>query len=91
MATRGLCVGGLPSLEIRGGRFTSVSKGKGINGELPKEARRAIASSLGLDHRTPFKGMSSTNLAVGFKYYVDKLYAAGKLRARYSVHDLRRA
>jgi site-specific recombinase XerD len=90
MASRGLRVGALPCLEIRAGRFHSVSKGKEIAGEMPEVAIKAI-SAAGLDHRTPFAGLSSSSIAVGFRYYVEKLYATDKIRACYSVHDLRHA
>jgi site-specific recombinase XerD len=87
MATRGLRVGALPGLSIRGGRFFARSKGKDMSGELPAEALAAVKAA-GLGAR-PFADLSAGQLADAFRYTVGKLFKAGKLTARYSVHDLR--
>lgn len=87
MASRGLRVGALPGLKLRAGRFTTFSKGKEFSGELPPEALKAIkAAGLGAQ---PFVDTTASRLADSFRYTVEKLYAAGKLSALYSVHDLR--
>jgi site-specific recombinase XerD len=85
MASRGLRVGALPGLKLRAGRFTTISKGKRLSGELPVEALVAIKKT-GLGAQ-PFANTSAAKLADSFRYTVEKL--AGKLAARYSVHDLR--
>jgi len=85
MASRGLRVGALPGLSIRGGRFTTRSKGKNLAGELPPEALAAVK---GLGSK-PFADLSAVQLADAFRYETGKLFKAGKLTARYSVHDLR--
>jgi site-specific recombinase XerD len=85
MASRGLRVGALPDLAIRGGRFTTRSKGKDLSGELGPEALAAVK---GMGSR-PFAGQSAHRIADRFAYTVEKLHRAGKLAARYSVHDLR--
>jgi site-specific recombinase XerD len=87
MSTRGLRVGALPGLSIRGGRFSTRSKGKDLAGELPPEALAAIkAASLGAK---PFADLTAGQLADAFRYTTGKLFKAKKLAARYSVHDLR--
>jgi site-specific recombinase XerD len=85
MATRGLRVGALPSLSIRGERFTARSKGRGLAGELPPEALKAL-KALGAK---PFADLTEAQIADAFRYVTAKLSKAGKLAARYSVHDLR--
>lgn len=85
MASRGLRVGALPSLAIRGGRFTTRSKGKDLAGELPAEA---LAALKGLGAK-PFANLTIGQIADSFRYVTGKLFKAGKLAARYSVHDLR--
>lgn len=85
MATRGLRVGALPGLSIRGGRFITRSKGKDLAGELPAGALRAIK---GLGSK-PFADLSTDQISDSFRYATGKLFKAGALAARYSVHDLR--
>jgi site-specific recombinase XerD len=41
--------------------------------------------------RAPFKALSAEQIAQAFKYPAGKLHAAGGIRERYSVHDLRHA
>jgi site-specific recombinase XerD len=88
MLYRGLRVGALPSLTVRAGRFTALSKGKEISGTMPTEALEAIRAA-GLESRQPFAAWSATRLADGFRRKTRKLYAEGKLIAAYSAHDLR--
>ena len=85
MATRGLRVGALPELSIRGGRFITRSKGKDLSGELPPQALAAVK---GLGSK-PFVKLTAAQLADSFRYATGKLFKAGKLSTRYSVHDLR--
>ncbi len=90
MSQAGLRVGGLPGLSITGSRWTTTSKGKEQSGKVPEEARAAITRA-GLSLRLPFKAFTPEQIAQAFKYLAGKLHAAGKLQARYSVHDLRHA
>jgi site-specific recombinase XerD len=90
MAQAGLRVGGLPGLSITGERWTTTSKGKEQGGRIPAEAREAITSA-GLPLRSPFGGVTAKSIAKAFEYLAKKQHAAGRLRERYSVHDLRHA
>lgn len=90
MAQGGLRVGALPSLSINGSRWTAESKGKELAGKIPEEAREAVKKA-GLSLRRPFEGQSAQRIADRFRYLVEKLFKAGELRGRYSVHDLRHA
>jgi hypothetical protein len=64
LAFRGLRVGALPELTLRGNKFTSRSKGKDIAGELPETALEAIRKA-GLDMRRPFAGMAPPSPTCG--------------------------
>jgi site-specific recombinase XerD len=88
MAFRGFRVGALPALAIRGSRFTTRSKGKDLAGELPREAMDAIKAA-GLDLGQPFADLSAKDISNRLYYVIGKLAAAGRVRARYSPHDLR--
>ena len=88
MADLGLRVGALPTMRINGSTFTSTSKGREIAGELPPEVKHEIAHA-GLSARAPFEGVTAGHLADTFRWLVGRLHEAGKIRERYSVHDLR--
>jgi site-specific recombinase XerC len=88
MGQGGLRVGALPGLSITGGRWSSTTKGKEQSGKVPEEAREAITWA-GLPLRSPFAGLSAAAIADRFRRLAIKLHGAGKLQARYSVHDLR--
>lgn len=90
MAQAGLRVGALPSLSITGPRWTATTKGKDQAGKVPEEARKAITTA-GLSLRSPFKDWTAGSIAKAFEYLARKLREAGRIRARYSVHDLRHA
>ena len=85
---RGLRIGALPTLSIRGGRFTARSKGKDISGELPAEALAAIRVA-GLDGRRPFAETTETKLADAIRKRTAKLTTTGAITASYSAHDFR--
>jgi len=85
---RGLRVGALPSLTIRGGRFSGRSKGKDISGEMPTQAITAIRGA-GLSLSRPFEGTTETKLADGIRRKTAILEAEGKINATYSAHDFR--
>ena len=80
----------LPGLSITGDRWSSTTKGKEQSGKVPEEAREAITRA-GLPLRSPFAGLSAAAIADRFRRLAIKLHGAGKLQARYSVHDLRHA
>ena len=88
MLFRGLRVGALPSLTIRGDRFTARSKGKDISGVLPSEAFAAICDA-SLDVRRPFTESSETKLADAIRKRTSKLAEFGTINAAYSAHDFR--
>ena len=90
MAHAGLRVGALPSLAIYGERFTATSKGKEQASCLP-EAVKAAIDIAGLPLRAPFAGLTAKKISDRFYYLATRLVAAGRLRAHYSVHDLRHA
>ena len=88
MAWRGLRVGALPSLTIKGSHFTARSKGKDIDGELPPTVLEALKAA-GLDSRKPFASLTEKDITNHIYYRIGQLHKAGKIRARYSPHDLR--
>lgn len=90
MARLGLRVGGLPGLTITGSRWVTTSKGKAHGGTISDSVRQAITRA-GLPLRSPFGGYSAEKVRKAFEYIVRQLYAEGRIRARYSVHDLRHA
>src|SRR5208283_3722175 len=90
MARAGLRVGALPSLTINGDTWIAWTKGKEQTGAAPEEMRKAITKAK-LPLRAPFKGQTPGRLKERFRYLVAGLVKAGKLRAKYSVHDLRHA
>jgi site-specific recombinase XerD len=57
---------------------------------MSQEAR-AVMERAGLPLRSPFSTFSADQIRMRFSYLVGKLYRDGKLRERYSVHDLRHA
>lgn len=81
----GLRVGALPTLEIRGKRWTATSKGREISGEIPEDLKKALVCS------RPFAHRSADGLAHSVRALTRRMHEAGKLAAEYSVHDLRHA
>ena len=90
MARAGLRVGGAAMAFGPRERFTTISKGKEHGGRIPEETRKAIDRA-GLPLRAPFAELTASKIADRFFYLARRLHAAGKLRARHSVHDLRHA
>ncbi len=88
MAHRGLRVGALPSLTIKGGRFWTVTKGKEQTGTMPEVALKAIGRA-GLPLRAPFEGLTATRIADRFRSLSGRLFREASIGAAYSVHDLR--
>lgn len=90
MSRIGLRVGALPGMRINGSTWSTTSKAKDINGDLPTEVKKAIARA-GLSARAPFEDATVWHIADTFRYLIRRLHGEGKLKARYSVHDLRHA
>lgn len=88
MVEHGLRVGALRSLSIRAGRYSGISKGKDFSGTISDAALEAIKSAH-LETKRPFAGLSEDSVRNAFKYSSGKLAKAGKIKAAYSVHDLR--
>jgi site-specific recombinase XerD len=101
LALRGLRVGALPTLELKGKKYYGKSKGKALEENnaagitLPPQALSAIKAA-GLDIKKPFawktkQGTENTANAIEgrINYFVGKLYKAGKITAAYSCHDFR--
>lgn len=87
MAFRGLRSGAFPALKIYGKTFKTTSKGKDIQGELPTSCLAKI-KELGLTAE-PFKRWTAPAIQQEARYYITKLFKAGKISAVYSVHDFR--
>jgi site-specific recombinase XerD len=88
MAFRGLRVGALAGLSIKGSRFTACSKGHDISGDLPPKVIQAVNKAK-LELRQPFQSMTAAELQHKLTYELDKLHKAGKIRARFSPHKFR--
>jgi len=85
MARVGLRVGALPSLVVRDGRFTCVTKGKEFRGILPPEVLKALKKY----GARPFEDRTAGGIAESVKYGIKRLFKDGKIAARYSPHDFR--
>jgi integrase len=88
MMEHGFRVGALRSLTIRAGRYTGESKGKDISGPISPKVLEAIKAAE-LDTRKPWADLAEEAVRNAFKYVTAKLYNAGKIKAQYSVHDIR--
>jgi len=101
LASRGLRAGALPTLELKGDKYIGKSKGKRLEENktagvtLPAEALAAIKAA-GLDPKRPFawktkQGRDNSGNAIECRlnFQIEKIYRAGKIRARYSAHDFR--
>lgn len=90
----GVRVGALPKLEIRNNKYYSYSKGKEVSGKvtdkvikLLAKARRAKQNKLNIE--APFKNKSSEVIRNIFYRSSKRLYQQGKIKAAYSIHDIR--
>jgi integrase len=72
------------------GPLCDLEQRQGAAGEISEDLRQAITRA-GLPLRSPFKGFTATSIAKAFNYLARKLLALERIRARYSVHDLRHA
>jgi integrase len=85
MAYRGFRIGALKGLRVDGKRFTTKSKGKAWQGELPPRVRSALSDR----GEKPFASIKQCTIAAGFKRVTKRLAKSGEIRHAYSVHDLR--
>lgn len=88
MAFRGLRAGAFPGLKIHGKTFETVSKGKSIAGGLSDSCLEKIKALRG-NASEPFKRWTAGAIQQETRYYISKLFKAGKISAIYSVHDFR--
>ncbi|MBO4675291.1 MAG: phage integrase N-terminal SAM-like domain-containing protein [Elusimicrobiaceae bacterium] len=88
MAFRGLRAGAFPGLKIHGKTFETRSKGKDITGELSEACINKI-KALGVNTAEPFTRWTAGAIQQEARYYITKLFKAGKISAIYSVHDFR--
>jgi site-specific recombinase XerC len=101
LSLRGLRIGALPTLELKGKKYHGKSKGKvlkesGKDGiTLPVKSLAAIEAA-GLDMKKPFAWETRQKTAINanalerrINNHMGKLYRVGKIRAAYSAHDFR--
>lgn len=101
MAYRGLRVGALPDLKIKGNVFTTKSKGKEIKGTFDDAILTQIKRA-GLNKENPFdylkqpfadgkprKTSPEQCIKLQIQNHMRKLFKGGKISAIYSAHDFR--
>lgn len=84
----GVRVGALPKLEIKNNKYYSYSKGKEISWKVTDKAIKELKKNK-LDIETPFKNKSSEVIRNIFYRSSKRLYVQGKIKAAYSIHDIR--
>lgn len=84
----GVRVGALPKLEIKNNKYYSYSKGKEISWKVTDKAIKELKKNK-LDIETPFKNKSSEVIRNIFYRSSKRLYEQGKIKAAYSIHDIR--
>jgi len=88
LALRGLRVGALESLVLRGNRFEAESKRGVVAGVMPTRAISLIAKA-GLRASRPFEGWPGPRLSMRLFWVFKGLLGDEKVPAQYSAHDLR--
>ena len=88
MSQRGLRVGALPTLSFEREFYSGWSKGKGVFGQMPDVAMKAIAAA-GLGNHRPFSGLSSRWIAEAVRLHAARLAKKGLVRETFSAHDYR--
>ena len=84
----GVRVGALPKLEIRNNKYYSYSKGKEVSGKVTDKVIKELKkNNLSIDK--PFKNKSSEVIRNIFYRSSKRLYQQGKIKAAYSIHDIR--
>ncbi|WP_347292816.1 site-specific integrase [uncultured Brachyspira sp.] len=84
----GVRVGALPKLEIRNNKYYSYSKGKEINWKVTDKVIKELKKN-NLAFNAPFKNKSSEVIRNVFYRSSKRLYEQGKIKASYSIHDIR--
>ena len=84
----GVRVGALPKLEIRNNRYYSYSKGKEISWKVTDKVIKEL-KKYNLAFNAPFKNKSSEVIRNIFYRSSKRLYEQGKIKASYSIHDIR--
>lgn len=84
----GVRVGALPKLEIRNNRYYSYSKGKEISWKVTDKVIKEL-KKYNLAFNAPFKNKSSEVIRNIFYRSSKRLYEQGKIKATYSIHDIR--
>ena len=84
----GVRVGALPKLEIRNNKYYSYSKGKEVSGKVTDKVIKLLKQN-NLSFNCPFKNKSSEVIRNIFYRSSKRLYNQGKIKAAYSIHDIR--
>ncbi|WP_297207733.1 site-specific integrase [uncultured Brachyspira sp.] len=84
----GVRVGALPKLEIRNNKYYSYSKGKEISWKVTDKVIKELKKN-NLSFDKPFKNKSSEVIRNIFYRSSKRLYKQGKIKAAYSIHDIR--
>ena len=84
----GVRVGALPKIEIRNGKYYSYSKGKEISWNVSEKSIKELKKHK-LNIKAPFKNKSSEVIRNVFYRSSKRLYTQGKIKASYSIHDIR--
>lgn len=84
----GVRVGALSKLEIKNNKYYSYSKGKEISWKVTDKAIKELKKNK-LDIETPFKNKNSEVIRNVFYRSSKRLYEQGKIKASYSIHDIR--
>ena len=84
----GVRVGALPKLEIRNNKYYSYSKGKEISWKVTDKVIKELKKN-NITFNAPFKNKSSEVIRNIFYRSSKRLYEQGKIKAAYSIHDIR--
>ena len=84
----GVRVGALPKLEIRNNKYYSYSKGKEISWRVTDKVIKLLKQN-NLSFNNPFRNKSSEVIRNIFYRSSKRLYNQGKIKAAYSIHDVR--
>ncbi|MEI0525111.1 site-specific integrase [Brachyspira murdochii] len=84
----GVRVGALSKLEIRNNKYYSYSKGKEISWKVTDKVIKELKKN-NLSFNNPFKNKSSEVIRNIFYRSSKRLYEQGKIKAAYSIHDVR--
>ena len=84
----GVRVGALSKLEIRNNKYYSYSKGKEISWKVTDKVIKLLKQN-NLSFNNPFRNKSSEVIRNIFYRSSKRLYNQGKIKAAYSIHDIR--